>query len=78
LSLNKDNSDKKRRWLFSIENDKPERAFEKKGHQISLPNIAMRLEAIFAGEAGLNLEETANQYRVIIELPEYNDSTVKP
>jgi two-component system sensor histidine kinase AlgZ len=78
LSLNKESSNKYRRWLLSIENDKSDCVVEKKGHQISLPNIAMRLDAIFAGDAGLNLEKTANQYRVIIELPEYNESSAKP
>jgi two-component system sensor histidine kinase AlgZ len=73
LRLDKEGRNKNRRWLLSIENDKPERAVERKGHQISLPNIAMRLDAIFAGEAGLNVEKTAHQYRVIIELPEYNE-----
>jgi two-component system sensor histidine kinase AlgZ len=72
LSLNDEKNNKEKRWLLSIENDKPELAVESNGHQISLPNIAMRLEAVFAGSATLNLEETANQYRVMIELPEYN------
>jgi two-component system sensor histidine kinase AlgZ len=72
LSLYSEPSDKQRRWLLVIENDKPEFAVQSDGHQISLPNIAMRLEAIFADAAVLENKETANQYRVMIELPEYN------
>jgi two-component system sensor histidine kinase AlgZ len=58
-------------WLLSIENDKPEMGRESQGHQVSLPNIAMRLEAIFGDQAVLDFRQTANQYRVIISLPEY-------
>lgn len=75
LSLQEQKEAKQVRWLFTIENDKPELAVESHGHQISLPNIAMRLEAIFSDKAGLSIEQTANQYRVIIELPEYNKQT---
>ena len=75
LSLQEQKEAKQVRWLFTIENDKPELAVESHGHQISLPNIAMRLEAIFNDKAGLSIEQTANQYRVIIELPEYNKQT---
>jgi LytS/YehU family sensor histidine kinase len=56
---------------LSIENDKPEMDSESEGHQVSLPNIAMRLEAIFGDQAVLDFRQTANQYRVIISLPEY-------
>jgi two-component system, LytTR family, sensor histidine kinase AlgZ len=59
-------------WLLIIENDKPKIEVESEGHQVSLPNIAMRLEAIFADDAALEVDQTANQYRVMIELPEYN------
>ncbi|MEH6450674.1 MAG: histidine kinase [Oleispira sp.] len=72
LSANVGGGDKQRHWSLVIENDKPEQVIESDGHQISLPNIAMRLEAIFDDQATLNIEQTANQYRVIIELPEYN------
>ena len=77
LNANVGGGDKQRRWLLIIENDKPELAVESDGHQISLPNIAMRLEAIFADNATLSIEQTANQYRVIIELPEYNKQQSK-
>jgi len=77
LNANVGIGDKQRRWLLIIENDKPELAVESDGHQISLPNIAMRLEAIFADNATLSIEQTANQYRVIIELPEYNKQQSK-
>jgi two-component system sensor histidine kinase AlgZ len=63
---------KEKRWSLMIENDKPSIAIPREGHQISLPNIAMRLEAIFNDKAVLSIEETANQYRVMIELPDYN------
>ena len=63
---------KYQRWFLAIENDKPESKVKSAGHQISLPNIAMRLEAIFGDKAALDFSETANQYRVIIELPDYN------
>jgi len=63
---------KHQRWLLIIENDKPEAELVSQGHQVSLPNIAMRLEAIFEDDASLAVDETANQYRVVIELPEYN------
>jgi two-component system sensor histidine kinase AlgZ len=66
-------SDKETYWSLIIENDKSESLIEREGHQISLPNIAMRLEAVFGDKAVLNFEETANQYRVIITLPEYNE-----
>lgn len=59
-------------WQLVVENDKPEHAVPSKGHQISLPNIAMRLEAIFETQATLESHQTANQYRVMIQLPEYN------
>lgn len=72
LSFQEQKAAKQARWLLSIENDKPEKVVDGGGHQISLPNIAMRLEAIFNDKAGLSIEQTANQYRVIIELPEYN------
>jgi two-component system sensor histidine kinase AlgZ len=58
-------------WVLAIENDKSESVVKTEGHKISLPNIAMRLEAIFGEQASLNFSETANQYRVMIELPEY-------
>jgi two-component system sensor histidine kinase AlgZ len=64
---------KDRRWLLAIENDKSEYVIKSEGHQMSLPNIAMRLDAIFGDKAVLNFSETANQYRVMIELPEYNN-----
>jgi two-component system sensor histidine kinase AlgZ len=73
LSVGKEINNKERRWFLSIENNKPELAVAKNGHQISLSNITMRLEAVFADAAALNFVETANQYRVMIELPEYND-----
>ncbi len=60
-------------WLLTIENDKPELVAKTEGHNISLPNIAMRLEAIFGEQASLSFSETANQYRVMIELPEYTN-----
>jgi len=60
-------------WLLTIENDKPESVAKTEGHKISLPNIAMRLEAIFGEQASLSFSETANQYRVLIELPEYTN-----
>jgi len=63
---------KEKRWSLIIENDKSDCDVKRNGHQISLPNIAMRLEAVFADKAVLSIEETANQYRVIIGLPEYN------
>lgn len=59
-------------WQLIVENDKPEDAIASNGHQISLPNIAMRLEAIFETQATLESHQTANQYRVMIQLPEYN------
>lgn len=71
LSPNEDGSNKEKRWLLTIENDKAEQVVRKGGHQISLPNIAMRLDAVFDGAATLHCEETANQYRVIVGLPEY-------
>jgi len=77
LSLQTKKEDKQRRWSLIIENDKPDVAAKSEGHQISLPNIAMRLEAIFNDKAALNIEQTANQYRVIIELPEYNKTHKK-
>jgi two-component system sensor histidine kinase AlgZ len=73
LSVGEEKKDKERRWFLSIENNKPELAVAKSGHQISLSNITMRLEAVFADAAALSFVETANQYRVMIELPEYND-----
>ncbi len=60
------------RWRLVIENDKPQYEVKSEGHQVSLPNIAMRLNAIFAGHASLVCKQTANQYQVVIELPEYN------
>lgn len=63
---------KYQRWFLAIENDKLDSPVKSAGHQISLPNIAMRLEAIFGDKAALDFSETANQYRVIIELPDYN------
>lgn len=62
---------KAQRWFLAIENDKPEESVKSDGHQVSLPNIAMRLQAIFAEDAVLDFQQTANQYRVMIELPEY-------
>ncbi len=72
LTSVKDPKQKYQRWLLIIENDKPKIEVESEGHQVSLPNIAMRLEAIFADDAALEVDQTANQYRVMIELPEYN------
>lgn len=63
---------KNKLWQLVVENDKPEDAIASNGHQISLPNIAMRLEAIFETQATLESHQTANQYRVMIQLPEYN------
>lgn len=63
------------RWMLTIENDKPDSEVKSDGHQLSLPNIAMRLEAIFADHAVLECQQTANQYRVMIELPEYNEGS---
>jgi two-component system sensor histidine kinase AlgZ len=77
LSMIANNGEKYQRWLLAIENDKSESRVKSKGHQISLPNIKMRLEAIFADKAALNVRETANQYRVIIELPDYNNKQDK-
>lgn len=77
LSIFAQQDTKHKRWSLTIENDKPELAVESEGHQISLPNIAMRLEAIFDDKAELSIEQTANQYRVIIELPEYNNENNK-
>jgi two-component system sensor histidine kinase AlgZ len=65
---------KVQRWFLGIENDKPEATVKSDGHQVSLPNIAMRLQAIFGEDAALDFQQTANQYRVMIELPEYTDS----
>ncbi len=62
-----------KRWFLAIENNKPENEVASEGHQVSLPNIAMRLEAIFADNAVLDCHQTANQYRVMIELPEYTE-----
>lgn len=62
----------KQYWQLIVENDKPKESVASNGHQISLPNIAMRLEAIFGTQATLKSEHTANQYRVMIQLPEYN------
>lgn len=73
LSMSTEPKIKQRRWSLAIENDKPDLAVESDGHQISLPNIAMRLEAVFNDSAVLEFQETANQYRVMIELPEYNE-----
>lgn len=75
LSKCKAQNNKQQCWQLIIENNKPasiEATSKKRGHQISLPNIAMRLEAVFAATATLSIEETDNQYRVIITLPEYN------
>jgi two-component system sensor histidine kinase AlgZ len=72
-----DSDEKDRRWVLMIENDKSETVVKSEGHQISLPNIAMRLEAIFGEKAALNFAQTANQYRVMVELPEYNDQNHK-
>ena len=60
-------------FVLAIENDKPESVVKTEGHKISLPNIAMRLEAIFGEQSSLSFSETANQYRVMIELPEYTN-----
>ena len=60
-------------WWLEIENDKPEESVESKGHQISLPNITMRLDTVFGDKAKLTSHQTANQYRVMIQLPEYNN-----
>lgn len=65
-------NDKNRCWQLLVENDKPKESVASNGHQVSLPNIAMRLEAIFGTQATLRSEQTANQYRVMIQLPEYN------
>lgn len=67
-------TDNHQRWFLAIENDKPDSIVKSEGHQLSLPNITMRLEAIFADDAKLDFRETANQYRVIIELPEYTQT----
>lgn len=69
-----DKKQKKVQWGLKIENDKPEVEEKSEGHQVSLPNIAMRLEAIFSDTASLKVDQTANQYRVMIELPEYNSA----
>lgn len=63
---------KARIWQLVVENDKSEEVVVSNGHQVSLPNIAMRLEATFGTQAILDSQETVNQYRVVIELPEYN------
>lgn len=62
-------------WWLEIENDKPEESVESKGHQIALPNIKMRLDTVFGDKAELTSNQTANQYRVMIRLPEYNNGT---
>lgn len=72
IAPQKKQSGKETYWALTISNDKPEKAVKSDGHQIALPNIAMRLAAIFGEKAALEFEETANQYRVIITLPEYN------
>lgn len=77
LSSINSNGDKYQRWFLTIKNDKSEASIKSEGHQIALPNIKMRLQAIFADKAALSVRETANQYRVIIELPEYNDEQNK-
>lgn len=64
-------------WQLVIQNDKPEQSIASDGHQVSLPNIAMRLEAIFSTDATLQCQQTANQFSVTIGLPEYNDQTVQ-
>ncbi len=73
LSINEALTNKYKTWSLVIENDKPEEEATSDGHQLSLPNIAMRLEAIFADTAVLESYQTDNQYRVIIGLPEYNE-----
>lgn len=72
LQLSTNKKSRETYWELTIVNDKPEELVESSGHQVSLPNIAMRLQAIFADKAGLEFYQTANQYRVMIELPEYN------
>jgi two-component system sensor histidine kinase AlgZ len=76
--VNKPRHDYKQRmkfWWLEIENDKPKESVESKGHQISLPNIKMRLDTVFGDKAELTSNQTANQYRVMIRLPEYNNGT---
>ena len=69
--------DKTQLWSLLISNDKPEQCPDSSGHQLTLPNIQMRLQAIFDDQASMDIEETDNQYRVSIQLPEYTGSTAK-
>lgn len=64
-------------WQLEIRNDIPKQKVISDGHHVSLPNIAMRLEAIFATDASLHCQQTANQFSVTITLPEYNKITTK-
>ena len=64
-------------WQLEIRNDKPEQSVASDGHRVSLPNIAMRLEAIFSADAALHCQQTANQFSVTISLPQYNEVTTK-
>lgn len=57
-------------WVLEVKNDKPVDAVESKGHQMALPNIAMRLEAVFENKASLKSEQSDHVYRVMITLPE--------
>ena len=56
--------------VLEIKNDKPVDAVESTGHQMALPNIAMRLEAVFEDKASLKSEQSDHAYRVMITLPE--------
>lgn len=67
----------KPQWLLSIINDKPLDRVASQGHQLTLPNTQMRLEAIFGDQATMNIEETDNQYKVSICIPEYTGDTTK-
>jgi len=75
LTAQLDSKAKQSHWLLTIENDKPEYSVKSEGNQVALPNIAMRLEATFADQAVLDCDQTANQYRVMIKLPEYTEGT---
>ena len=77
INLSLIEGNKRREWLLTIENDKPEQAVVSSGHQLTLPNTQMRLEAIFGDIANLDIEETDNQYKVSIRLPEYTEQTSK-
>lgn len=62
-------------WLLVIENDKPVVSEATAGNQVALPNIQMRLEAIFGPTASLRIIETDNQYKASIRLPEYTQNS---